>query len=248
MRIKETYNLGLNLFFFLYNLVASLDINEKHSESLLEWNPCYQALHCATLQVPMNPLDESSPNIGIFLVKYSPMAKQAEKTIFINPGGPGSSASDFVISSIDFLRQLFDDRAEIIGVDPRGVGQTHPIKCGSLRQFNGYKDAFKVFGVPFLPENPSEPQKLYFDSAHKLNAKLCDMNYGEFLSYTSTANVARDIDRVRQALGLEKVNFWGISYGGILGLTYANMYPQHTGRMIIDSVANPNAYFLTSIE
>jgi pimeloyl-ACP methyl ester carboxylesterase len=141
-----------------------------------------------------------------------------------------------------FSRTLFDDKVDMIGFDPRGIGMTNPIKCYSESQFPNYLDTSLVFGASYLPSNHSAEQLVVFDAYSKLSATLCDLNTGEFLKFVSTANVARDMDLMRTKLGLDKMDYFGISYGTYIGSVYANMFPQNVGNMIIDGIVDVTAF------
>lgn len=207
----------------------------------VSWKPC-GPLYCAILEVPMNHLDPNSRKIEIALNLYRPN-NRAKKTILVNPGGPSGSGIDFVIKMGQKLSGMFNDDLNIVGFDPRGYGKSTRIRCATMTQFQGYSDALWSFEVLFLPKNSRSAQQIYWDTGHKLNAEICAENTGELLAFMSSANVARDMEAIRLALNQEKLNFYGISYGTILGLTYANMFPQNVGKMLLDSVINPQHYF-----
>jgi pimeloyl-ACP methyl ester carboxylesterase len=213
----------------------------------LRWSRC-GLLQCATLMVPLNYSDPNSITIGIALNKYKPFFRKPKTRILFNPGGPGSSGMDIIKSSGFFLSSLFGGDAELIGFDPRGVGSSSPVNCVSPGPQMNYGKGYLVFGAFSLPQDASKEQKLYFDSTQKLNAELCEINAGDILGHTSTANVARDMDQMRKALGMEKLNFWGMSYGSVLGTTYANMFPDNIGNIVLDGIVDPVSYYGDAIK
>lgn len=217
-------------------LIICITVNGEPNQTptLLKWEPCGD-LQCATLQVPMNYSDPSSPKIEIALNKYEANTKNKKSALLTNPGGPGASGLDFVQQYGKLLVNLFENRFDIIGFDPRGVGKSAAINCIAPGQSTDFYDGLTIFGLQSLPDNPSHAQMKQYDGVLKLLAYSCEKNAGKLLKHLSTANVARDMELIRQALGMEEMNFLGMSYGGYLGAIYANMYPNMVGRMIFDS-------------
>jgi pimeloyl-ACP methyl ester carboxylesterase len=214
---------------------------QKVSDNGVDWQPCGDLL-CATLMVPMNHLNPNSKMIGVAMNKYPAKIQPAQKTMLVNPGGPGGSGKHMVQGAGPMFDVIFEGKVDIIGFDPRAVGDTNPLKCYGPSQIPLFGDSMKVFGQSFIPKNASIEQIKVFDSYIELSAELCALNTGEFLEYTSTANVARDMDLIRKALGMEKMDYWGFSYGTFLGATYANMFPENVGNMIIDGIVNPTDF------
>jgi pimeloyl-ACP methyl ester carboxylesterase len=215
----------------------------------VSWRKCGE-LECASISVPLDHRDLHSPKIKISIVKYRAVVQPAVSTLFVNPGGPSASGKDFLIATGNEFSALFEGKVDFIGVDPRGVGDSTPkIDCVGFGQNTSFMaDGFSVFGAKFLPNNSTVFQQRYFDATMRLNAKLCELNTGDFLKFTTTAHIANDLDFIRQALELEKLNYWGFNYGTVLGLTYANMFPERVGNIILDSVINPNEYFKSALE
>ncbi|KAI8892109.1 hypothetical protein BC833DRAFT_626151 [Globomyces pollinis-pini] len=100
-----------------------------------------------------------------------------------------------------------------------------------------------IFGVDFVPESATSEQIAVFAAYSELTGQSCLKHSGELLYYVATAYVCRDMDEIRKALGMKKLNYMGFSYGTALGNTYANMFPDNVGRMILDGVVNPNHYY-----
>jgi pimeloyl-ACP methyl ester carboxylesterase len=147
--------------------------------------------------------------------------------------------------------QLFsmavNGRVDIIGFDPRGVGMT-AINCRDLTNGDDYLDELESNGLFISNTNPHDSQLAHYDSLIQLFAYNCRRNTGYFLNYISTANVARDLDHIRITLGLEQLNLWAIENGSVLGLTYANLFPKHVGRFILESIPNMNSHFSHILE
>lgn len=113
-------------------------------------------------------------------------------------------------------------RYDIIGMDPRGVGKSTPVRCMSARQ------ATRLLH-----------QQKNLTKAAEANAKVCGQKSGHLLPFVGTDNVARDLDVVRAVLDDDKLNYLGFSYGTVIGQFYAQLHPRRVGRMVLDSVVNP---------
>jgi pimeloyl-ACP methyl ester carboxylesterase len=196
----------------------------------------------------MNYYDHRSEYIKIALTKYPAKIQPAMKTLIVNPGGPGLSGVAMVHKSGKHFSSLFEDRVDIIGFDPRGIGESKPnVKCSASNHDKSYLDQLMIFGSVFLPQSFTSSQAKYYDSITKLHSEFCQEYSGKIIGFMSTANIARDMEWIRVAVGMPKMNFMGISYGTVLGSTYANMYPQNVGHMILDGVVNLEKYFDDSL-
>jgi pimeloyl-ACP methyl ester carboxylesterase len=186
------------------------------------------------------PLDYDRPRnrrITLALIRL-PATDQARRvgTLFPNPGGPGGSGVDFVRGAAKLvytpaLRARFD----IVGMDPRGVGGSTPVRCFASR---AEEVAFEAT-YPYIP-NPWQ-ERLAARKSLELAAR-CWARSGWLLPHLSTANVARDLDLLRQAVGDAGLNYLGYSYGTFLGATYANLFPGRVRALVLDSVINPALY------
>jgi pimeloyl-ACP methyl ester carboxylesterase len=197
----------------------------------LDWKPCSAQLpadlECAAMPVPVDYADPSGPTImlGLSRVKATEPASRIGSLI-INPGGPGSSALDLLIAQAtanypftENLRKHFD----IVGFDPRGVGQSTPVKCDP-KLWNDYPSLF--------PKTKEEYDTLV--AHNKAFAQSCLERTGPALAHLDTLSVARDLDAVRAALGDEKINYFGLSYGTMIGAQYAELFPDKIRVMALD--------------
>jgi pimeloyl-ACP methyl ester carboxylesterase len=199
----------------------------------------------AVLMVPLNHSDPNSELTPIALSKYSAGKQPSKKIVIVNPGGPGKSGTEMVNQNGKQLAEMFDNQMDIIGFDSRGTDRNpykSPLKCMGLFQKGTYASNAKTFGASFLPKHPNVAQIEYLDASSQLSANLCKIHSREFLSFTSTVHVARDMELLRQKLGMDKMNFFGLSYGSVLGMTYSNMFPDNVGHMILDGISNPEHY------
>jgi pimeloyl-ACP methyl ester carboxylesterase len=130
-------------------------------------------------------------------------------------------------------------RFDVVGFDPPGVGGTAPITCLNSAGLSRYFD-----------ENPAPTTTTGFDALvaeARTFAAGCEQQSGAELPYVSTADTAMDMDLLRQALGDQKLNYFGLSYGTFLGATYAQLYPTHVRVMVLDGALDPSVPALTQI-
>ena len=204
----------------------------------LDWQPCGTAANvtCATATVPLDYDKPDGQTINLHLAK-SPAIDQAHKigSLFINFGGPGGTAADRFEALGQTYRPGLNQRFDIIAMDPRGVGQSSPaIDCKANQETDG------IYSQPFMtPDNIDVKALIAKDQGY---IKRCITLNGSILAHVSTANVARDIDLLRQSLGEQKITYFGYSYGTFLGATYASMFPTHYRAMVLDGPVDAEAY------
>lgn len=195
------------------------------------WSSCGGGFQCATLAVP---LDYSHPNgetIKIALIR-KPATDPAQRigSILTNPGGPGAPGIDFLkqfASSMSGLNTRFD----LVGFDPRGVGQSAPVRCLTGPQEDAYNALDGVLDDPI--------EKAAAVQADKDFAAGCQAMSGKLLPFVDTQSVARDMDRIRAWLGDAKLTYLGFSYGTYLGEWYAHLFPTHVRALSLDGVLDP---------
>jgi pimeloyl-ACP methyl ester carboxylesterase len=206
----------------------------------IDWVPCADApgLDCGHLPVP---LDYSHPDLGqvqIALVRV-PATDAAQRigSIFVNPGGPGGSGVDLVRGAFGpQLATLLGGRFDVIGFDPRGVGGSDALHCFSdLAAEASYLD-----GLPAFPYR-TDQERPFFDRFAGL-ADICAAGGQAIFSHMSTADVARDLDLLRSAVGDDQLTYLGFSYGTFLGETYANLFPDRVRALVIDGVLDPRRW------
>ena len=157
-------------------------------------------------------------------------------SLFLNPGGPGGSGVDFTLFAgpslyTDEVRARFD----LVGFDPRGTNRSTALRCfGNQKQWGPY---FTPVAFPSTPEEEQarEAADHYLDDA-------CDQRGGRIAEHMATADVARDLDVLRRAVGDDKLTYAGYSYGSFLGVTYANLFPDKVRALIVDGVLDPIAW------
>jgi pimeloyl-ACP methyl ester carboxylesterase len=196
----------------------------------LAWVPCQGGFECATATVPLDYTDPDGRTISLAVARL-PAANPDQKigTLFFNLGGPGAPAVSFLLSfgSHVFPPQIHE-HFDIVAVDPRGVDLSTRVNCFET---DGEWLVFNADDVWF-PTTPEEEQREAEKSIQL--AEMCWERQGWLMPHLSTANVVRDFEALRQAVGDERFNFVGYSYGTYVGATYANLYPDTVGRLVLD--------------
>ncbi len=203
-----------------------------------EWKACDDSasttsVQCSSLDVPY---DYSNPSAGTFTlyVKLRPATNPALRigSLMVNPGGPGFGGSSMAEDASYYFSSDITDHFDIIAWDPRGTGKSTPaVDC--------VDDYDQYFGLDSPPDTPEEKQAL-IDASQKFNDE-CMANSGEILPYISTQASATDMDSIRQALGEEKISYFGFSYGSELGATWATLFPQTVRAAVLDGAVDPHA-------
>lgn len=193
-------------------------------------------VQCGQIRVPLDYAAADGPAITIAVsrIRASGPPQQRRGALLVNPGGPGGTGLDYAESKRAKMPAEVRDSYDIIGFDPRGVGRSAPVDCGPA---GGLFDHPRPDPVP----TTADQERAHLDGLHQL-ADDCAHTIGPALPHINTTNTARDMDRIRQALGETRLNYLGVSYGTYLGAAYAAEFPQHTGRMVLDSVVSPDAW------
>jgi pimeloyl-ACP methyl ester carboxylesterase len=199
----------------------------------LKWRDCYGNYQCSSLLVPIDYADLSVGAFSLALLRYKALDQDRRiGSLVVNPGGPGSSGVDYAYSAEYIVSPEILERFDIVGFDPRGVGESAAIKCLN----DAETDA--SFAADPKPDDEAE-FALFISDARDYFAK-CSENTENLTNY-STLNSARDLEILRFALGDEQLNFLGKSYGTYLGTLYAELFPESVGRFVLDGAVDPNS-------
>jgi pimeloyl-ACP methyl ester carboxylesterase len=204
------------------------------------WSACFEEFgpfECTIVRVPLDYDRPGGAKISLPIVRL-PAADPARRqgSLFVNPGGPGGSGVDFVVSLAPFLlTQDVRDQFDIVGFDPRGILRSDQLRC-----FDNPAE-WEPYFTPFtFPITRAETRQ--WIAADRYLDRACSRDGGRILDHMSTANVARDLDRLRVAVGDRKLSFIGYSYGTMIGQTYANMFPNRFRAIVVDGVLDPIAW------
>jgi len=183
------------------------------------------------LDVPLDYDDPDGEQISLYVVRHRALDPENRiGALLVNPGGPGYGGSFLASAAADIYGQALLDNFDIIGWDPRGTGESEPaIDC--------VDDYDAVLGVETGPDDPAGETALR--EAAATFAAGCEERSGEILDHMETANAARDMDAIREALQEEQISYFGWSYGTALGSTWVTMFPETVRAAVLDGAVNP---------
>jgi pimeloyl-ACP methyl ester carboxylesterase len=200
----------------------------------IAWSACpaTPGLQCGSVSVPV---DYHHPGRGSLEVVVSrAMASDPTQrigTLVVNPGGPGESGNQILPVVLGLLPAAVRQRFDIVSFDPRGTGASDPLECGT-------SPSTVTSQIP-VPSSPSEP--LPATAVFTAMADACQARFPQLAPYVDTVNTARDMDRIRMALGDATISFYGLSYGTVLGTVYATLFPHRIRSMVLDGAVDVNA-------
>ena len=220
---------------------------ESFYNQTISWKDCPDSasFKCGTVTVPVDYDHPDGQTITIALKKLPASDGDAEHgSLFLNPGGPGESGVEAVTSAPGVPEELRGSY-DIIGFDPRGVGQSTPITCWSEDEIKQYLANPNDDVNPMRPlkgvtsKNVAAQERIDRGAA---NAARCAKHsqVPELLDHVGTRNVARDLDVLRATNGNTKLNYLGVSYGTYIGALYADLFPDRVGRAVLDSAVDPS--------
>ena len=211
----------------------------------LTWTDCTDeatgtAFQCATVTVPLDYDHPQGKTITVSLKKLPSTSSSPRGSVFLNPGGPGGSGISTIESQADLYKSgdLSEVLAnyDVIGFDPRGVGQSTPITCWTPEDVQAI-----LAGQAEMPSlsTPGSAADIVAQGSHKAAACQEHTEVPEILDHADTRSVARDMDVMRALVGDKDLNYHGASYGTYLGAVYTELFPDSIGRVVLDSSMDP---------
>ncbi|TDD70179.1 alpha/beta hydrolase [Jiangella aurantiaca] len=197
----------------------------------LEWRDCGEGYQCSTATVPVDYADPGGDTLELALLRAPATGDQRLGSLLVNPGGPGASGVEYAQLAGSVVTEQVRERYDIVGFDPRGVAESTPVDCVDDAELDEY------LAADATPDDDAEITEME-ESIHDLAAG-CATNSGELVPHIGTADVARDLDVLRAALGDEKLNYLGKSYGTFIGALYADQFPDRVGRLVLDGAIDP---------
>jgi len=199
----------------------------------LTWSECGTGFDCTDVTAPLDWENPGEGEITLSVVRHQATGT-AQGSLLTNPGGPGASGVELIRDSLDFaVGAALIENYDVIGFDPRGVGESTAVTCFDAAGMDDY-----LYSIPAGKRGSAEWEAELLD-AHKEFADACEANSGGILPYVTTINAARDMDLIRAVLGDKQLNYLGYSYGTFLGATYADLYPDKAGRLVLDGAIDP---------
>ncbi|WP_141514566.1 alpha/beta fold hydrolase [Streptomyces zhaozhouensis] len=190
------------------------------------WQGQWKYMECSTVLVPLNyeAPEEGSLRIEVSRIKAKD-GKRRQGVLMFNPGGPGGGGLAMPLGARDYeVAESFD----LIGFDPRGVGRSSQLMCETVEERR--PDTTR----------PTDEQFAEYTAYAQAREEACERAGGGIRPHINTANTARDMDVIRAALGEEKINYLGYSYGTYLGAVYGSLFPEGLNRSVLDSSIHPD--------
>ncbi len=203
---------------------------EDYYEQEVEWTDCTGG-ECGSALVPLDYEEPDGETVTLAL-KRIPATGEPQGTLFVNPGGPGGSGVEFADTYVTVMRPDVLESYDVIGFDPRGVGQSEPVDCLDDAELGDFIEA---------DADPRTPQEIeQVEDAVDEFGQACEARTGDLLAHVSTIEVAQDLDVLRGVVGDEQLTYYGASYGTSIGSTYAELFPEHVGRLVLDGATDPS--------
>ncbi|KAJ7187336.1 Alpha/Beta hydrolase protein [Mycena filopes] len=217
----------------------------------LQASECAQGTDCGSITVPKDYFDATAGTASIAIARFKATKHPKKGTVFVNPGGPGSSGTRLATQA---FADLIGHDWDILAFDPRGVNKTSPqIRCFASQaeydMFTASTVLERGFSVPSTSDldDPAVEAQLVeqareYLALQQVMAELCAKNMGDELRYVGTATVVRDLDFMARIFDGDegKINYYGASYGSVLGAYLVNMLPHRAGFVAIDGIEHPD--------
>jgi pimeloyl-ACP methyl ester carboxylesterase len=209
----------------------------------VQWGSCRSAndqvpippdAECGKLSVPVDYAKPHGDVAQLAMIRFKATGAKIGSLV-VNPGGPGESGVESVANLIPTLPQSVRERFDLVGFDPRGVASSTPaVWC------NSDADNDRLRADPQVDYSPKGVEHIE-DETKQFVQRCVDKVGKEFLANVGTANVVKDLDAIRVAVGDEKLTYLGYSYGTRIGGSYAEAFPQNVRAMVLDGAVDPNA-------
>lgn len=190
----------------------------------IAWEACGPT-ECSSVVVPLDYDDPAGETISLFVARV-PARGERHGALFVNPGGPGASATEFASLLPIVLPSVITEHYDVVGVEPRGLAGSAPLGCGL--------DYAEVYGVDPTVEDDADREALIAMAAEV--AASCSQASSHLLPHVGTRDVARDLDAVRAAMGDAQLSYYGASYGSAIGQVYADLFPTRIKGMVLDGI------------
>lgn len=208
----------------------SADLAEFYSQQL-SWDSCGDGNLCSQLTVPLDYADPSGETIEIAVLKV-PASNPDDRvgSLVVNPGGPGAPGTDYAANAGQVFRLPVTDVYDVVGFDPRGTGSSAAVDCLTDDELDEY--------VAEDPDPDTAEEVAQYEHWVDAFGAGCAARSGDLAAHVTTVEAARDMDVLRAALGESELAYFGASYGTKLGATYADLFPDRVGRLVLDGAVD----------
>jgi pimeloyl-ACP methyl ester carboxylesterase len=199
----------------------------------LAWQPCEDGFECAVLPVPLDRAQPAQGTVDLAVTRRS-AGDPAQRigSLVVNPGGPGSSAVDYLQRAWSSVPERVRARFDLVAFDPRGVGRSAQVDCVSTAEMDA---------LVALDPDPDDPGELAaLEDGSRRFAQGCQERSGRVLPHVSTEQAARDLDLLRASLGDAGLTYLGYSYGTSLGAEFLRLFPTRARAMVLDGALDPS--------
>lgn len=213
--------------------VASGSGGSLPAVTALSWHSCGTTFRCSTLIVPVSYSDAGDGTLALAVVELPATGDPSSAPdLVMNPGGPGASGVQFLEASASAFPAALRREFNLVSFDPRGIGGSDPVVCASPAELRAFIA---------LDPDPSTPAEIAgtIAAVKAFDAACARSVPRDVLANLSTVVTARDMDRLRAALGESKLDYLGFSYGTYLGALYAQAFPGRVGNMVLDGAVDP---------
>jgi pimeloyl-ACP methyl ester carboxylesterase len=185
-------------------------------------------LQCGRLQRPLDPARPDGVKVDIHYLVVPAMARnKLPDAVLMLAGGPGQSAIKLASRVLPRLSRL-NNRRDIVFVDQRGTGRSAPLDCDEPR------------AMPLAEAADTAKQLQRLAACRERLIQRPHVKEASGLGFFTTPLAMQDLDAVRQAIGAERINLVGASYGTRAALDYQRQFPQAVRRSVLDGVAPPD--------
>ncbi|MGC5615459.1 alpha/beta hydrolase [Georgenia sp. Z1491] len=204
---------------------------EEFYEQEVSWTDC-DDYECADIEVPLDYDAPDGETISLAIKRLPASDGEPIGSMLINPGGPGGSGVEFVEYATSSISPEVTSVYDVVGFDPRGVQNSTQIDCVSDSEL----DRLLATDYPDTPEGEAD-----WEADAQLIGEGCAAESGDLAGNVDTESAARDMDVIRAVLGESQLDYLGYSYGTLLGSTYADLFPDNVGRMVLDGALDPTS-------
>ena len=194
------------------------------------WRDCEGGAECTTITVPLDYAKPRGETIELALLRVPASGKRIG-SLLVNPGGPGVQGTEYARNAEYAFNEPLREAFDIVGWDPRGVGDSTAVDCVDDA------DLDRLIAFDGTPDSPAERQQLLRLTQQFVRG--CAARSGDLLPHIGTEDAARDMDIIRSVLGQPQLDYFGASYGTLLGATYADLFPNRVGRFVLDGAVDP---------